>query len=96
MLALWIILGIVGYALGCILFIIVDVIRMMTTDAGYDFTFKGNLLDILDDNMTIEHEVGFVIGIIFWPLGIVSCLALMLAYFIDRTLIQKLKEWCKS
>lgn len=95
MLALLIILGILGYILGVIIFIITDTVRM-TYDQCHQDTFKLNLLDILNGNFNDGHLIGLCVGGMLWPIGIFTCLVMMFFILLDRTLIERLRKWCKS
>lgn len=95
MIVLWIILGIVGYVLGSIIFIILDVVRMTLDEYDYYDTFKRNLLSILDNNLSTDHSFCIAMGIIFFPLGIISELMTILFDFLGSTLIEKLRKWCR-
>lgn len=98
MLALWIILGIiVSYIIGIVLFTILDATRMtLNKEEYFNQTFKQNLLDLLNQDISYDHQLGFCAGVTFWPFGILTCLILILFDLIDRTIIEKIREWCRK
>lgn len=96
MTAVWIILGLLGYILSCILVVILNVVRMTLDKKEYEDTFKKNLLDVLDGYISSDEQFGLALGCVFSPIGICAQIVMMIADFIDKTLIEKLREWCKK
>jgi len=62
----------------------------------FNQAFKQNLLDLLNQDISDDHQFGFCAGVIFWPFGILVCLILILFDLIDRTIIEKIREWCRK
>lgn len=96
MLALWIILGLLGYVLSCILVVVLNVVRMTFDKKEYEDTFKKNLLSILDGHISTDEQFGLVLSLAFSPIGICAQIVMIIADFVDRTFIEKLREWCRK
>lgn len=96
MLVLLIILGILAYILSCILVVVLTVVRMTLDRKEYGDTFKENLLDILDDHVSTDDQFVLALCCMFSPLGILAQIVMIIIDFIDRTLIDRIRDWCKK
>lgn len=92
------IIGILIYIIGIISVLVLDTCRktLKFKNTRWHKTFKQNLLELLEGETSDDEVALLTVGCVLIPLGILfECIG-MLIDLVDRTLLERLRNWCKN